>query len=112
MYKYHRRAQHVEGKMTKPTAILDYILDKSRKHNPTLRSFVRVEKLILENKEFETKRKLYSMLPKGMQYPSFNFVLDILEKQGKITFGKDGSFFWTGPASQKLERSMKKAKKF
>ena len=96
--------------MTRSTTILDYILDKSKKHNPTLRNFVQVEKLIFENKEFETKRELYSMLPKGMQYPSFNFILDILEKQNKIMFDKDGSFFWIGPASQKLEKNMKKAK--
>ena len=92
--------------------VLDYILEKSKKYNPTLRSFIQVEKLVFETKEFETKRELYNLLPKGMQYPSFNFILDVLEKQNKIVFDKDGSFFWIGNASQKLEKSIKNAKEY
>lgn len=92
-----------------PIAIMDYILKRTEEFNPTLRSLTMVEKLIYENKEFDSKSNLYKKLPTGMQYPSFNFILEILEKQNKITLDKDGSIFWTGSASPKLQQSLKKA---
>lgn len=92
-----------------PVAIMDYILKRTEKFNPTLRSLTMVEKLIYENKEFDSKSNLYKKLPTGMQYPSFNFILEILEKQNKIMLDKDGSIFWIGSASPKLQQSLKKA---
>jgi len=89
--------------------IMDYILEGTKKVNPTIRNVTMIEKLIYENKEFYTKDQLLKKLPKGMQYPTFNFILNILEKQNKIMFDKDGSFFWTGQASPKLQRSLEKA---
>jgi hypothetical protein len=35
--------------------------------------------------------------------------LEILEKQNKIMLDKDGSIFWTGSASPKLQQSLEKA---
>ena len=92
--------------------IMDYILERTQKFNPTLRNVTTIEKLIYENKEFDTKDQLYKKLPKGMQYPTFNFILEILEKKNKIMFDKDGSFFWTGQASPKLQQSLEKAVKY
>jgi len=80
-----------------------------KEFNPTLRSLTMVEKLIYENKEFDSKSSLYKKLPTGMQYPSFNFILEILEKQNKIMLDKDGSIFWIGSASPKLQQSLEKA---
>ncbi len=71
-----------------------------------------VEKLIYENKEFSTKDHLYKKLPKGMQYSMFNFILELLEKEDKIMFDKDGSFFWTGQAGPKLQQSLKSATEY
>lgn len=85
----------------------------SKKDTPvTLGSLTMVEKLIYENKEFDSKSSLYKKLPTGMQYPSFTFILEILEKQNKIILDKDGSIFWTGPASPKLRQSLEKAVKY
>lgn len=95
-----------------PTQIIRYILKKTQQFNPTLRSITIVEKLIYENKEFSTKDQLYKKLPKGMQYPMFNFILELLEKEDKITFDKDGSFFWTGQAGPKLQQSLKSATEY
>src|SRR3989338_9700127 len=95
--------------MSDPVAIMDYILKRTEKFNPTLRSLTMVEKLIYENKEFDSKSNFYKKLPTGMQYPSFNFILEILEKQNKIMLDKDGSIFWTGSASKKLQKSLGKA---
>ena len=93
---------------TSPIQIMDYILENTRKFNPTIRTVTMIEKLIYENKEFDTKDQLFKKLPKGMQYPAFNFILEILEKKNKIMFDKDGSFFWTGQASPKLQQSLEK----
>lgn len=89
-----------------PIQIMNYILKNTQKFNPTIRSITIIEKLIYENKEFSTKDQLYKKLPKGMQYPMFNFILEMLEKENKIMFDKNGSFFWTGQASQKLQQSL------
>jgi len=90
-------------------AIMDYILKSTKKFNPTLRSLTMVEKLIYVNKEFDSKSHLYKKLPTGMQYPSFNFILKVLEKQNKIMIDKDGSIFWTGSASPKLQQILDKS---
>lgn len=91
-------------------AFMNYILKRTEKFNPTIRSIIMVEKLICENKEFDSKSQIYKKLPTGMQYPIFNFILEILEKQNKIMIDKDGSIFWIGPASKKLENRLRKAK--
>lgn len=90
-------------------AILDYILDRTREFNPTLRSLTMVEKLICDSKEFDSKSHLYKKLPTGMQYPVFNFILEILEKQNKIMLDSDGSIVWIGPSSPKLQKRLEKA---
>ncbi|MDE1765217.1 MAG: hypothetical protein KGI27_02965 [Thaumarchaeota archaeon] len=92
-----------------PKQIINYILEKTKRFNPTLRSITIIEKLIYENKEFSTKDQLYKKLPKGMQYPVFNFILELLEKENKIMFDKDGAFFWTGQAGPKLRHSLDSA---
>lgn len=92
--------------------IMDYILKRTREFNPTLRSLTMVEKLICDNKEFDSKSHLYKKLPTGMQYPVFNFILEILEKQNKIMLGSDGSVFWTGSSSLKLQQILEKAMEY
>jgi len=92
--------------------IVDYILERTREFNPTLRSLTIVEKLICDNKEFDSKSHLYKKLPTGMQYPVFNFILEILEKQNKIMLGSDGSVFWTGSSSPKLQQRLEKAMEY
>ena len=95
---------------SKNIAFMNYILKRTEKFNPTIRSLIMVEKLICQNKEFESKSQLYKKLPTGMQYPIFNFILEILEKQNKIMLDKNGSIFWIGPASKKLEKRLREAK--
>lgn len=90
-------------------AIMNYILKRTEDFNPTLRSLTMIEKLICENKEFDSKSHLYKKLPTGMQYPVFNFILEILEKQNKIMISNNGSIFWIGSASPKLQQSLRKA---
>ncbi|MEX0656322.1 MAG: hypothetical protein WD154_02105 [Nitrosopumilaceae archaeon] len=94
---------------TENISFMNYILKRTEKFNPTIRSLVMVEKLICENKELESKSQLYKKLPTGMQYPIFNFILEILERQNKIMLDKDGSIFWIGSAGKKLQKRLEKA---
>lgn len=92
--------------------MMNYILERTKKFNPTLRSLTMVEKLVCENREFDSKGHLYRKLPTGMQYPVFNFILEILEKQDKIMRDRNGAIFWIGQASPKLQRGLEKAAEY
>jgi len=94
------------------TALMDYILKHTEKFNPTLRSITVIEKMIYLNKEFDSKSQLFKKLPKSMQYPIFNFILDVLEKSNKIMIDDKGSIFWTGQANIKLHTNLEKATKY
>ena len=102
----------IQNNASENIAFMNYILKRTQEFNPTIRSLTMVEKLICENKEFDSKSHLYKKLPTGMQYPVFNFILEILEKQNKIMLDKDGSIFWIGSASKKLQKSLEKAIKY
>ena len=88
---------------------MNYIIEHTKKFNPTLRSLTMVEKLVCQNKEFDSKGQLYRKLPTGMQYPVFSFILDVLEKQEKIRVDESGAIFWIGLGSPRLQRSLEKA---
>ncbi len=107
-HKYNNTEREI---MKKPIDVLNFILAQSKHHNPTLKTFVRIEKLVLKKKKFNKKQDLYNLLPRGMRYPTFNFILTILEMQGKIIFNKDGSFFWVGNASKRSRKITKKTKR-
>lgn len=96
----------------KSTALMDYILKHTEQFNPTLRSITVIEKMIYLNKEFDSKSQLFKKLPKSMQYPIFNFILDILEKSNKIMIDNKGSIVWTGVTSYKLHKSLEKATRY
>lgn len=89
---------------------LDFLLKETKKINPTLRNVATVAKIISENKYFETKSQLNKKLPKAMQYPTFNFILDYLQKTNMIQINPDGSIVWIYPTSQKLKERIIRAK--
>ncbi|MEM3008203.1 MAG: hypothetical protein QXW37_07895 [Candidatus Nitrosotenuis sp.] len=89
---------------------LDFLLKETKRINPTLRNIATVAKIISENKYFETKNQLNKKLPKAMQYPTFNFILDYLQKTNMIQLNPDGSIVWIYPTSDKLKKRIKRAK--
>lgn len=89
---------------------LDFLLKETKKINPTLRNVAIVAKIISETKYFETKSQLNKKLPKAMQYPTFNFILDYLQKTNMIQINPDGSIVWIYPTSQKLKERIILAK--
>lgn len=89
---------------------LDFLLKETKKINPTIRNVAIIAKIISENKYFETKSQLNKKLPKAMQYPTFNFILDYLQKTNMIQLNPDGSIVWIYPTSQKLKKRLSEAK--
>lgn len=89
---------------------LDFLLKETKRTNPTLRNIATVAKIISENKYFETKNQLNKKLPKAMQYPTFNFILDYLQKTNMIQLNPDGSIVWIYPTSDKLKKRISLAK--
>lgn len=89
---------------------LDFLLVETKKVNPTLRNVATVAKIISENKYFETKSQLNKRLPKAMQYPTFNFILDYLQKTNMIQLNPDGSIVWIYPTTKQLKNRISQAK--
>ena len=89
---------------------LDFLLKETKKINPTIRNVATIAKIISENKYFKTKSQLNKKLPKAMQYPTFNFILNYLQKTNMIQLNPDGSIVWIYPTSQKLKKRIRKAK--
>lgn len=89
---------------------LDFLLKETKKTNPTMRNVATVAKIISENKYFKTKSQLNKKLPKAMQYPTFNFILNYLQKTNMIQINPDGSIVWIYPTSQKLKKRIEQAK--
>lgn len=83
---------------------LDFLLKETEKINPTIRNVATVAKIISENKYFKTKSQLNKKLPKAMQYPTFNFILNYLQKTNMIQINPDGSIVWIYPTSEKLKK--------
>ena len=65
----------------------------ARSRGPRLESIRMVEKTIRENSGKLTKYQLWHRLPKGMQYPILNTILNYLEESDKIRFN-DNRIVW------------------
>jgi len=71
-------------------------------HSPTLDTILMVEKTLLEFGEYPTKKALRENLPKQIEYPTFNRVLDYLEASGKIMYN-GRSIIYTSVNNEKLQ---------
>jgi len=80
------------------------MISKTKKLTLQYEMLATVAKIISENKYFETKSQLNKKLPKAMQYQTFNFILNYLQKTNMIQLNPDGSIVWIYPTSQKLKR--------
>jgi len=76
-------------------------------HSPTLGTILMVEKALLKMGEYPTKKSLRESLPKQIEYPTFNNVLDYLEASGKIMYNRR-SIVYTGINNEKLENLINK----
>lgn len=91
-------------------AYLEFLLKETKRTNPTLRNIAIVAKMISDHRYFETKSQLNKKLPKAMQYPTFNFILDYLQNMNMIQINPDGSIVWIYPTSQKLKKRIIQAR--
>lgn len=71
----------------------DFTQDIS-KYNPTLKNILKVEHLIAEYKEFDSKAQLTKKLDVTMRPPVLNVILKYLEASNKVLLDSDGSIIW------------------
>lgn len=89
-------------------AVASNISESIQKYNPTLKNILRVEQVLSENKEFESKAQLAKKLDITMRPPVLNVILRYLEESGKILLDKDGPIVWIY-ASVKAKKSWDRA---
>ena len=70
------------------------IFQDIQKYNPTLKNILKVEQLLAEHREFDSKAQLVKKLDVTMRPPVLNVILHYLEKSNKILLDKDGSIVW------------------
>jgi hypothetical protein len=80
------------------------------KYNPTLKNILKVEQIMAQYKEFDTKTQLVQKLDVSMRPPVLNVILKYLEKSNKILLNDDRSITWIY-ASPKAVKSWEKAVK-
>ena len=88
----------------------DEIFQSIQKYNPTLKNILKIEQLISQYKEFDSKAKLVKKLDVSMRPPVLNVILHYLEISNKILIDKDGSIIWIH-ASQTAKKSWERGTK-
>lgn len=73
-------------------------------HEPTLSTVMMIERGILNHKKYPTRMELWRSLPKGVQYQTFQRVLQYLEDHGIIAIGDAGRIYYTGVNNEKLRQ--------
>ena len=73
-----------------------------KSHAPRLDTILMVENAIKESGSHKTKKELWTNLPKRIQYPTFNRILDYLESSNKIMFNCR-KIVWIFPDNPKLK---------
>jgi len=79
-----------------------------KKYNPTLKNILKIEQIMAEYKEFDTKKQLVEKLDVSMRPPVLNVILKYLEKSNKILLNEDRSITWIY-ASPKAVKNWEKA---
>ena len=71
-------------------------------HEPRLDTILMVENAIKRSGSYPTRKQLWEILPKKIQYQTFNRILKYLESSNKIIF--DGrKIVWIFPDNPKLQ---------
>lgn len=79
------------------------------KYNPTLRNILKIEQLLIQYKEFDSKAQLTKKLDVTMRPPVLNVILRYLEQSNKVLLDEDGSIIWIH-ASPTAKKSWERAK--
>lgn len=77
-------------------------------HYPKLNTILMVERTIQNCGDYPTRMELWKKLPKKMQYQTFKFILDYLEKSNKIMFEGD-KIIWIFSNNEKLNKLIDEA---
>ena len=71
-------------------------------HEPTLSTVMMIEKVILDHKKYPTRMELWRSLPKGVQYQTFQRVLQYLEDHGTVAVDDAGRIYYAGVNNERL----------
>jgi hypothetical protein len=74
-------------------------------HEPNLATILMVERAIRDAKAYPTKRQLWNSLPKGVQYQTFNRIIDYLLSSNKIIMN-DREIVWVFADNPRLKRML------
>ena len=74
-------------------------------HNPTLKSILKVEKLFLENGEFDSRTQLIRALGGSMKIQVLDVILKYLQSLGMVIDNDDGSWTWIFSKDNKKMRA-------
>ena len=75
----------------------------STMHSPNLVTILMVEKAVHESKNYLTRMQLWEVLPKKVQYQTFQKILEYLEASNKIMFDDHGHIIWIAVDNLKLK---------
>lgn len=83
-----------------------------KKIMPRLDTLEMIEDVIRKEQYFESKTKLWKILPRGVQYGTLGTALSYLERSNKITQNKDGSIVWIFVESSRARKSLEESTEF
>lgn len=76
---------------------------------PRLDTLEMIEDTIRKEQYFESKTKLWKLLPRGVQYATLGVALSYLERSNKITQNRDGSIVWIFVESERARKSLEES---
>lgn|SRR5208282_36997 len=74
----------------------------SKRHSPKMNTQLMVESCIRQNGSFPSRRALMRSLPRQVEYPTLDSILQYLEASEKIVLTEDGSIAWVFTDNPKL----------
>jgi len=77
-----------------------------RGHEPNLATILMVERAIHEAKNYPTKMELWRSLPRKVQYPTFNRIIEYLLSSNKIIMN-ERQIVWVFPDNPKLKKLLR-----
>ena len=88
--------------MTLQTARGNGLRMKRVLHEPKISTVMAIERAILDHEGYPTRMELWNVLPKKVQYQTFQRALQYLESHGIIAIDEEGKIFYTGVNNEKL----------
>ena len=87
------------------------VLTETILHYPRLDTVLMVEDSIKNAEDYLSRMELWKSLPNGVQYQTFQVILDYLLKSNKIIITKDNKIVWIFADSEKSKKLLRESVK-